>query len=512
MSISFLLLPFLILPALQVLGSLIPRFHQHVPKLNILNLGLSLYAIILLTSARFLTLDVFTFEGLGISVRIDHLNVILLTMISIIGLVVSRFSNSYLDGNPKKSYFIATISGIIGSVQLLVLSGNIALLFVSWVATSLFLQKLLHFHSEREKARLAARKKFVLARLGDFTLLCSFLLLFHTFGTGDLSTIFRQLQQAEAASGALTAAALFLAATAILKSAQIPFHGWLIEVTESPTPVSALLHAGLINSGPYLIIRFAALIQISENAQLVLFTVGLITALLGSFIFIYQPAVKNSLAYSSIAHMGFTILLCGIGAYSAALLHLTAHSFYKAHAFLSSGSEVERLADSVTHNPKRNHFAAACGFILSFIMGMSIGYLIETYLVPVPFIFSILYVLVCAAISSMTYKSLAAGNLSGSYFRITVLSFLSLVSLLGFELLFHQLVSSQIYELGEPSGLIRYAAIGMLTIFSILIVCRTFISSYFLQSLRYKLSVHLMNGLYLNLLINRLLGAYKNNS
>lgn len=509
MTNSFLLLPFLIIPALQFTGALIPRFHHRAHQLNLLNLTLSLYAIILLISTPLMTLNILSFEGLGASIRIDRLNVVLLTMISIIGLVVSRFSNSYLDGNPKKSYFIATISGITGSVQLFVLSGNIALLFISWVATSLFLQRLLHFHSEREKSRLAARKKFILARLGDFTLLCSLSLLFFTFGTGDLNTIFGELQQTEAASGTLTAAAIFLAATAILKSAQMPFHGWLIEVTESPTPVSALLHAGLINSGPYLIIRFASLIQVSESTQLVLFTVGIITALFGSFVFVYQSAVKNSLAYSSVAHMGFTIVLCGIGAYSAALLHLTAHSFYKAHAFLSSGSEVERLADSFSQTPKKNRLAAAFGFILSFIMGMSIGYLIETYLIPIPFVFSVLYILVCTAISSMVSKSLAAGNLPGSWLRITALGILSLVSLVGFELLFHQLVSSQISELSEPSGMIRYAAIGMLTIFSILIVCRTFISSYFLQTLRYKLSVHLTNGLYLNLLINRLMGAYK---
>ena len=99
---SFLLLPFLILPALQVFGALIPRFHQRIPQLNILNLALSLYAIILLINTPILTLDMFSFEGLGVSVRIDRLNVVLLTMISIIGLVVSRFSSSYLDGNPKK--------------------------------------------------------------------------------------------------------------------------------------------------------------------------------------------------------------------------------------------------------------------------------------------------------------------------------------------------------------------------------------------------------------------------
>lgn len=506
---TFLLLPFLILPALQVLGSLIPRFHQRIPQLNFLNLFLSLYAIILLTSTPLLTLDSFSFEGLGVSVRIDRLNVVLLTMISMIGLVVSRFSNSYLDGNPKKYPFIATISGIIGSVQLFVLSGNMALLFVAWVATSLFLQKLLNFHSEREKARLAARKKFILARLGDFTLLCSFLLLYYTYGTGDLNTIFIQLQQAKVASGTLTAAALFLAATVILKSAQIPFHGWLLEVTESPTPVSALLHAGLINSGPYLIIRFASLIQVSESAQLVLFSAGVITALLGSFMFIYQPAIKNSLAYSSVAHMGFTLVLCGIGAYSAALLHLTAHSFYKAHAFLSSGSEVERLADTTVSAQKKNLFAPTAGFLLSFLTGIVIWYVIETYLAPIPFVLSILYLLVCAAVSSMVSRSLAAGNIPGAFLRISVLSILALISLTTLEFFFHRLVSSQLSELGEPTERIRYAAIGMLAVFGLLIAGRSLISKSFLQPVRYKLSVHLMNGFYINLLVNRLMGAYK---
>jgi NAD(P)H-quinone oxidoreductase subunit 5 len=127
-----------------------------------------------------------------------------------------------------------------------------------------------------------------------------------------------------------------------------PFHGWLLEVMETPTPVSALLHAGLLNAGIFLVVRFGELVFLSTPALILLIVIGGFTAIFASSVMITQSSVKVSLAYSSAAHMGFMLMLCGFGAHPVAIIHLIAHSFYKAHAFLSSGSVIEYVQNTGT--------------------------------------------------------------------------------------------------------------------------------------------------------------------
>jgi NAD(P)H-quinone oxidoreductase subunit 5 len=146
-------------------------------------------------------------------------------------------------------------------------------------------------------------------------------------------------------------ATLLLVCTAMLASAQFPLHGWLIEVMETPTPVSALLHAGIINAGGFLVLRFSELIALSTPTMYTLSIVGGFTALFGSVVMLTQTSIKVSLAYSTIAQMGFMMLECGFGAFAAALLHILAHSLYKAHAFLSSGSVIDIARASWTPSP-----------------------------------------------------------------------------------------------------------------------------------------------------------------
>ena len=135
-----------------------------------------------------------------------------------------------------------------------------------------------------------------------------------------------------------------LALAAVLKSAQFPTHGWLTEVMETPTPVSALLHAGVINAGGFLLIRFADVMLLAPGVLAALVMIGGFTALFGSLVMLTQPAVKTSLAWSTVAQMGFMIFECGLALFPLALLHIVAHSLYKAHSFLASGGAVERVA------------------------------------------------------------------------------------------------------------------------------------------------------------------------
>lgn len=189
------------------------------------------------------------------------------------------------------------------------------------------------------------------------------------FGTTDIAAINALARSGSAEWPVLVAAAL-LATAALLKSAQFPTHGWLTEVMEAPTPVSALLHAGVINAGGFLIIRFADVMLLAPGALAVLAMVGGFTALFGALVMLTQPAVKTSLAWSTVAQMGFMMLQCGLALFPLALLHVVAHSLYKAHAFLASGGAVEQVAAIRRPGPVAVPDGAAVG--RAFLMSLAI--------------------------------------------------------------------------------------------------------------------------------------------
>ena len=282
--------------------------------------------------------------GLGFSVRLDGLSAVMFALVAILGAVVIQFSRNYLDGDPRQGAFLGDLSLTVACVMVLVLSGNLLQLVVGWVATSLALHRLLLFYRDRPGAVIAARKKFIVARLGDVSLVTATILLVRQFGSGDLGTMLEgaaSLVRTHQMPLAMHVAAALIGLAAVLKAAQFPAHGWLIEMQETPTPVSALLHAGILNGGTFLVVRLAAVVQLSSPVLGGLVVVGGFTALFASVVMVTDSRMKATLAYSSAAHMGFMLLLCGIGAYPVAIAHLVAHSFYKAHAFLSSGSAVD---------------------------------------------------------------------------------------------------------------------------------------------------------------------------
>ncbi|BDC49877.1 hypothetical protein F183_A21930 [Bryobacterales bacterium F-183] len=185
----------------------------------------------------------------------------------------------------------------------------------------------------------------MISRLGDVTLAAALILTYQTFGTWSLDGIFAGAVRMREAGPAAQPEAVgwicgLLVFAALLKSAQFPFHSWLPDTMETPTPVSALMHAGVINAGGMLIIRFRDLITLSDGAMLMLCIIGGFTALFASAVMLTQASVKRCLAFSTVAQMGFMMFECGAGAFHLALLHLVAHSLYKAHAFLSAGGAV----------------------------------------------------------------------------------------------------------------------------------------------------------------------------
>lgn len=289
--------------------------------------------------------------ALTVPVHLDALSATMLLLVSFLGTVIVRFSRNYLDGDGRQGLFTAWLSLTLAAITTLVIAGNLILLVGAWIGTSLALHKLLAFYPERRQAVAAAGKKFITARIGDVCLVVAAVLLYLAFGSTEIAVILNAAESGGAAGGTglVTAAGLLIALAALLKSAQFPTHGWLLEVMETPTPVSALLHAGIVNAGGFLVLRFADVMVLATGALALLAVVGAVTALIGSAVMLRQTSVKVSLAWSTVAQMGFMLVQCGFGAFWLAALHIVAHSLYKAHAFLASGSAVDlaRVAGQV---------------------------------------------------------------------------------------------------------------------------------------------------------------------
>lgn len=320
--------------------------------------------------------------GIGLSARIDAVSVAMLMLVAFIGWIVVRFSRGYLDGEAHHGAFTAWLCATLAAVLLLVQAGNVFQLVGSWIATSLCLHRLLLFYPERVAAQRAARKKRLFSNIGAAALLAAAVLLIVGYGSSDIATI-NAAARAGADIGATgLAAAALLALAALLKSAQFPTHGWLTEVMEAPTPVSALLHAGVVNAGGFLLIRFADVMVTAPGVLAALIIVGGFTALFGAMVMLTQPAVKTSLAWSTVAQMGFMILECGLALFPLALLHIVAHSLYKAHAFLTSGGAVHRVAAIRRPGPVAVPDAAAVGraFVAALALYVAIGVAFELLL------------------------------------------------------------------------------------------------------------------------------------
>lgn len=278
-------------------------------------------------------------DALGLVFWVDRVTLAMLATVSVVAFTVVRFSLRYLDGEAALGRFLGWLGFTIGAVESLVLAGHLVQLSISWVLVSTGLHFLLVHYADRPAAIRTARRKFLVSRLGDVGLVFAIAVLAHGFGTLDLEALFRAAEDPSLPSRAtsLSLAGFGFALAAICKSAQVPMHGWLPDTLEAPTPVSALMHAGIVNAGGYLLIRTSPLLASADGALASLLVSGALTAALGTLVMNTQTEAKKALAWSTVAQMGFMIVQCGLGAMVPALLHIVGHSLYKAHAFLASG-------------------------------------------------------------------------------------------------------------------------------------------------------------------------------
>jgi NAD(P)H-quinone oxidoreductase subunit 5 len=304
---------------------------------------------------------------LGVGARVDGLTAVMLVTVTAIGFAVTRYAVRYLDGDSRQAAFSQWLSYTLSAVLLVIVSSNLAMLFAGWIATSHGLHRLLTHFGDRPAALLAARKKFLTSRLGDVLLLLAFALVVYRFGSLEFAEIFPRA--AAAPEGEVLPIALLLVLGAMTKSAQFPFHTWLPDSLETPTPVSALMHAGIINAGGFLLVRMSPLLAAAPAALVPLALGGAFTALLGSVAMLAQSDIKRKYAWSTVSQMGFMMLQCGLGAFAAATLHIVGHAFYKGHAFLSSGSAVDPEPPR-QRGPKRP--ATVIAMALSLVSGFAV--------------------------------------------------------------------------------------------------------------------------------------------
>ena len=283
---------------------------------------------------------------------VDPLAVVMLGLVTLVALLIQVYSLGYMKGDPRLGWYFAVHSLFAAAMLTLVLADNFLLLYVAWELVGLGSYLLIGFWYERRSAAEAAKKAFVTTRIGDVALLIGILLLFKEVGTFDMSTIFGEAQAlvngepSLLGSGTATASALLLFIGAMGKSAQFPFHVWLPDAMEGPTPVSALIHAAtMVAAGVYLVARAFPLFEAAPDALTVVAVIGLITALVGASLAMVVTDLKRVLAYSTVSHLGLMMLTLGSFGYTAAVFHLVAHGFSKAMLFLGAGSVMHSMDD-----------------------------------------------------------------------------------------------------------------------------------------------------------------------
>ncbi|MFE3990935.1 NADH-quinone oxidoreductase subunit L [Streptomyces goshikiensis] len=318
-------------------------------------IGVALFTDMLGRAAddRTLTQKLYTWipvEGFqaDVAFQLDQLSMTFVLLISGVGTLIHVYSIGYMEHDERRRRFFGYLNLFLAAMLLLVLADNYLLLYVGWEGVGLASYLLIGFWQHKPSAATAAKKAFLVNRVGDMGLSIAIMLLFTTFGTFAFGPVFASV--GNATEGKLTAIALMLLLAACGKSAQVPLQSWLGDAMEGPTPVSALIHAAtMVTAGVYLIVRSAAVFNGAPDAQLVVTIVGAVTLLFGAIVGCAKDDIKKALAGSTMSQIGYMILAAGLGpiGYVFAIMHLVTHGFFKAGLFLGAGSVMHGMNDEV---------------------------------------------------------------------------------------------------------------------------------------------------------------------
>ena len=283
------------------------------------------------------------------SLLLDPLSAVMILVVTGVGSLIHVYSLGYMAHDDDRPRYFSYLNLFTFFMLLLVLGGNLPLLFVGWEGVGLCSYLLIGFWYKKDSASAAGMKAFVVNRIGDAGLILGMIYIFHQFGTLDLVDLASNagglVHEGAGVLGPVTIACLLLFVGACGKSAQIPLQVWLPDAMEGPTPVSALIHAAtMVTAGVYLVARLAPLYHLSETALAVVGIVGAATALMAATVALVQTDIKKVLAYSTVSQLGYMFLACGVGAFGVAVFHLFTHAFFKALLFLGSGSVIHAMS------------------------------------------------------------------------------------------------------------------------------------------------------------------------
>jgi NADH-quinone oxidoreductase subunit L len=280
------------------------------------------------------------------SFLIDPLSVLMMTIITGVGFLIHLYSAGYMSHDEGFARYFAYLNLFVFSMLLLVMGSNYVVMFAGWEGVGLCSYLLIGFWFKNTNYNNAAKKAFIMNRIGDLGFLLGMILIFVTFGSLDYSTVFSQAPQIlQSNSGVVIAITLLLFVGATGKSAQIPLYTWLPDAMAGPTPVSALIHAAtMVTAGIYMIVRSNILYTLAPCTLDVIMIVGIATALFAATIGLVQNDIKKVLAYSTVSQLGYMFFALGLGAYTTGMFHVTTHAFFKALLFLGSGSVIHAMS------------------------------------------------------------------------------------------------------------------------------------------------------------------------
>ena len=275
---------------------------------------------------------------------IDHLSLTMMLIITGVGALIHIYSIGYMQDDDRVNSFFAQMNLFTFSMLLLVMGANYLVLFIGWEGVGLCSYLLIGFWFKNPAFNYAARKAFVMNRIGDLGFILGIILLFFTFKSVTFSEVFSQAATLQPGAPMITLITLFLLIGAVGKSAQIPLFTWLPDAMAGPTPVSALIHAAtMVTAGIYMIARSSILYNLAPITLNIILVIGLATALMAAIVGLKQNDIKKVLAYSTVSQLGYMFIALGLGAYSTAVFHVTTHAFFKALLFLGAGSVIHAM-------------------------------------------------------------------------------------------------------------------------------------------------------------------------
>lgn len=437
----------------------------------------------------------------GLWLRVDLVAVTVGLLVTVVGWASLRFARVQLRGEPGGRAFSGWLLLALAGGLLSAFSDHIAVTLLGWLLASLGLDAPIRFRAGRAASQLAARRKFWIDRIAEGLLATAMLILLAKVGDGRFAAI-----ASEAANlGPWTPwIAGLVAGAVILRAAQLPFQGWLLDLLEAPTPVSTILHAGLISAGGVLLMRLSPVMGEAPLVMAALALIGGASALLAGLVQTAQPAAKTALVWSTVAQMGFMLLECGLGLYPLALLHILAHGLYKAKAFLWASNAVNavtaqrRLGPVAAPGPRAILAAMAIALAAYGLADLLMG------AAERPAQAHAMGLILVLGVGYLLAQGLADAAPAGLTLRLVGVSLATFVAYFGLQTLAWRLTVDA-FAPPPAAGPLQIAILGLSIItFAALVVFQAALPRWRSHPLIARLRVHLASGLYLDLIFNRL--------